>query len=310
MKKNPFGRTKAEIVPLYIPGEKTIYLQRVGAITPNVSPVDLQDLIRKRAEITAIVLESLSNYQKQEKVDEQTARDKFFPSQMDSNTAIVAANPMDYLSIESRTRLLELQSDNSVSADEGTVSLMQIRAATLLLKYRLAYEVAVTEPSNDSRYLKVEEPWFDINFGDRVRFSGCELTVSEPYNPDKESIGFQGSAQMVEPGSVGFLVRGKNFVIGNPEWSEEDTKQYCSIATIKMLWAFYEAELSGKSLQPTLNQPNQADSSSPSQSSLKPSEDKQKAKRSTGVKSTGDSNSSDATTTDSDTKILEASQIG
>jgi hypothetical protein len=303
LKRNPFGKSKTEIIPLHIPNEKTIYLKRVGAITPHINPVDLQELMRKRAEISAIILESISSYQKQKGVDEQSARDAFFPQQNNGNAAIVPANPMDYLDIGSKTRLLELQADNAISADDSTVSQIQIRAATLLLQYRLAYEIVVTEtPKKNARSLQVEEPWFDLSQGDHIRFPGSELTVTEPYNPETGTITIAGFTQSIEAGSVGFLVNGKDYVIGNEDWTQSDTEQYCSITAIKLLWAFYEAELAGKPLIQMLPQTEETEpepSGSPSTKNLSLSESKATPQLSTGEKSTGESSGLDVETTGS-----------
>lgn len=304
MRKNPFSKVSYSLTA--IPqGDRQIWFKSIGAITPNINPYDLQELQQRQSKLMSLIFEAISNYATEQGIGEEEARLAFFPERKaddDEDVAPVAPiQPLDYLGAESKAKLMALMSDDSVSADARTVSKLQIKTASLLIRYRMAFEVELESlPSVGDTAIKVVEPWFEVKAGDRIKFGNAIVEVKGAY---VEDVGTIPTTKIKTPitETIGYLMNkdGNDLKFGYDNWSEEDTEGSCPIDTIRELYAFYIAEASGGKYQPIkVVVDREVQEQPPTSPQL------------IGETSIGDSDTSDATMTDSVQTTLETALIG
>jgi hypothetical protein len=81
VKKSPFSVSKKlEIVPVGTADSGVIYLLKRGGITPNESPVDLQEATRRQAEVTMILMQAVKGCAEKEGISQKEARERVFPT--------------------------------------------------------------------------------------------------------------------------------------------------------------------------------------------------------------------------------------
>lgn len=301
--RSPFQSLKQEVISVVsLPDGGSVYFVSVGWIEPNISPVPVQEKQRKQAQITALILEAAETLAREKKISPEEARGLFFPS---SEGTAIALNPLDYLNTEQKVIYFSLVTESEE---------VPLRVATLMMQYRLAYEIVVTEPAKaKSKQLSIKEPWFAVEVGSCLfKFDSFVVQITEPYDPESGMIGVTALPGALEVGATGFLLKPdrKTYVMGDPSWSEEQTRELSlenadgSESQISAIYKFYLRE-SGK-LQDEVEPQREGKSQSKKQASL--SSVSQTV--STGTSSIGESSPTASEMNGSVPKTLEAVPIG
>jgi hypothetical protein len=317
IKKNPYGSNKVELVPVVQMDDRSIWFAKVGSITPDINPVDQQEREKKKARITALLFEAGDELARQKGISPEDARQLFFPKLTKDGQEVTPLNFFDYLSKDDKAELLLLQSETQD---------IEIMAATLFMRYRLAYEIVVTENSHaKARQLYVQDPWFDVHVGDTYKTqNGLVIEITEAYDPESGSIGIL-PVDAIEAGTIAFLynkVR-HSYTLGDKDWTVDDTRQFMTTSTglgdedrqIQLLYHFYQEEAGLRKPGAVIESEAQelADTSEGNELETMPDKPLQITATqplSTGVGSTSDYNTWDAETNGSTAKTLVLSPTG
>lgn len=243
VKRSPYGKVKVEIVPVTVDGSDTVYFAKMP-ITPDTDPVDVQTLQRRQAKVSALISVASNRLAQERKISPDDARSLFFSTPAEGVEAS-SVNFMDYLSSEEIENLLLVQSERPD---------FYITSATMMMQRRLAFDVTVTGSSESSHTLK--DSWFDLVKGDRIQFGDQIIEVA------KTGSTVEFSAP-IPAGSIGFLVKPDgDYLLGDPNWSEAQTRSFLSLDQIAAIHQVYEASASGateeegKQIPPLEDQPS------------------------------------------------------
>jgi len=241
-KRNPFVRSIGKPVKVFTDAENVgVYFLSTGSIDGNTNPIDIQEGQRKEAELGAILLDAVDNLATQKGISREDAR-QYFQSREINGSTVAALNPIDYLSSDERVRFFTLSQD----AQE-----LPERVATVFCQHRLLYTIHILQDVPISSNLAfISEPWFDVQVGQVFKFEQTTLKVVSPYNPNTGTIGIQSISTHLAAQSEGHLLKpnGKEFVTGDPGWSDEQTKELSVMSSsvaggqIQAIYQFYLKE--------------------------------------------------------------------
>lgn len=222
VKRSPYGKMPITIEPVRVEGCDTVYFAKMPT-TPDTDPIDLQELQRSQAKISALIFAASARLAAERGISSEDARTLFFTTASE-NVDVVAVNFMDYLNTGETEELLLLQ---------GMRPGFQQKVATMMMQRRLAFQIQVQ--SQNGLFHQIEDPWFDVNPGDSFRF-GLEV-VSVKSTGD--AIEF---SKPIQSGEIGFLsTREGEYILGDPNWSEAQTRTM-SIEQIAAIHKFYEGD--------------------------------------------------------------------
>lgn len=199
MKFSPFQQVRRpEIVPIGTEETGIVYLLKRKALTPNENPVSRQELANNQRELSLIFFQAAKNLAETEGKSDEEAIALVFPQKNADGTVSDGLSIYKYLSPEQISRLIELQ---SVSAD------VPIKAATLLIRHRIAYPVILSErASAKETRLDVDPLWFPLQIGDRIKYDNLIVTVSDNADIGADSIKVESLPGNLDKKSVGFLL--------------------------------------------------------------------------------------------------------
>lgn len=239
---------KAEIRAVGSPDIGIIHLQKKGGISPNENPIDLQETVTKQAEVQLMLQKAVARLAETESISKAEARKRLFASPVrDAETGAEAEDELpslyDHLTIEETRELLNLQADQSKTA---------LRAATLFIKYRVAYPVQLAAGAKvKASGLTVSPLGFAIADGQKIKFGAVTVVSDRVHAPDADAetqeLSVRSTTQALPDGKIGYLcdLETGKIQIGDGEWTEEDTKEYLSQALIQAIYEFYQMEASG-----------------------------------------------------------------
>lgn len=276
---------KTEIVPIGDESTGVLYLEKKGDISPAENPVDLQKEGTRAARIQLILDRATRALMAKEGIKDYGAA---YLRLMGADTKNVDSDSggltmYSYLSREEVEEMLSLRENRHEIA---------IKAATAMIRYRVAYPVKITADANPkkgatSASLEVEPLSFPLAKGDKIRVKYRVLTVAEYAEDGSEVLQVESLPEPIKADSVGYVLNEKGkFMIGNPDWTEEHTNEFLSESLISLLYAFYQEESIGAVVnkeEPT----EETGKNLLTEASSKPSPDESP---STGEQSSGESN--------------------
>ncbi len=161
MKKSPFSvNKKLEIVPVGSVDSGVIYLLRRGGITPNESPVDLQEATRRQAEVTMILMQAVKNCSEKEGISQKEARERVFPTPRISLYDLVSVELAEALELSMTDAVQACILKDDCDLAHAREKLIPNRARTNFAKYldpekaaafNAAIEQAIVQSSSPER---------------------------------------------------------------------------------------------------------------------------------------------------------------
>lgn len=148
----------------------------------------------------------------------------------------LAVDLYDYLEPEQAASLVGMQ-DNARK--------IKLEAATLFLRYRLAYPIVVTEDAGTrAGILKIEPLRFPVAIGNRFRVDDIMVEADDAATFDDEEIRVKPIARGIKKDEVGFLMDVLTGMerLGSPEWSEKDTMRFLTEDQVAGIHQFYLQE--------------------------------------------------------------------
>lgn len=302
-----FGSLRLIPTPvLPLPDDRSIYFISTGSIDGNLCPLEFQDEEReKQGKISMILFAASRALAKEKGISPEDGRDLLFGRNADGSPSAVAINPIDYMSYEEGQDYLRLVGD-AANAKMGMV--------TRLLRHRVAFEIVVSQPCKaKSKQLFIKTPWYldkkAIQVGQCFKFPAFNVQVTEPYDPESESIGVTVLAGNLEPSAVGFLLKADNktYEMGDRTWTEEETRSLSLVnsdgsdSQIDLIYNFYLKE-AGRLPTEAEKKPQEE---SPSPKKSKGFESPSTPNQLTGTTSTGESKDMASTMNGSTLPILE-----
>ncbi len=311
MSFSSFGALRLIPVPvLPRPDDCSVYFISTGSIDGNLCPLEFQDEEREKQSKISMILFAASRVLAKEKgISPEDGRDLLFGRNADGSTSTVAINPIDYMSYEEGQDYLRLAGD-AATAKMGMV--------TRLLRHRVAFELVVSQPCKaKSKQLFIQAPWYlekkAIQVGQCFKFGAFSVQVTEPYDPDSESIGVTALAGSLEAGAVGFLLKSDNktYAMGDTTWTDEETRSLSLVnsdgseSQIDLIYNFYLKE-AGRLAEPEKKE----ESALPSKKKSKGFESPETQNQLTGTDSSGASSPTASTMNVSALPILETALVG
>lgn len=211
----------------------------------------------------------------------------------------------DYLDEETADLLFALQEDKAKLA---------IRAATFMLKYRVAYPVVAAESAMvGAKSLMIQVPQTAIEKNTSIRFAPNKyvesLEMVVPGLGEYESLIIDDLSFQIEENDTGFICdKGtRKLKIGFHDWEEKDTRDNLPEELISMLYNFYQIE-AGILVESDENDEDEGDEDGGNL--LMSSLNQLPQNQLTGETSTTDSNGLESQTVASHMKILETNPAG
>jgi hypothetical protein len=233
IRSNPFGKQAVELLPVTQNADgKNVWFAKMP-ITPDTNPVDLQDLQRKQARITALLFAAANRLAAERGILPEDARNLFFEQTSADGIKSTALNFIDFLSESQMEDFLILQ---------GEAEGLPVACTTVFFQNRLAFDLPIIDVTAEG--YKVSLPWFDVEIGDQYKIDGVVVTVTGVRD---DIVAFNAGA-MINVGSVGFLLNGEgDYLLGDASWSEQQTRSQLSIDQINAIYRFYDECLNGVS---------------------------------------------------------------
>jgi len=306
MSFSAFGRLRTIPTPVLTLPDDTIYFISTGGVDGNIYPVSFQEEEReKQAQITMLLFQSSRNLAKDRSITPEVALDQM----MARDGEVI--NPLSYLDDAAGKTYLRLVSENAKLKQEMVGN---------LIRHRIAFHVSVSQACKaKSKQLFIKYPWFlemeirAIEVGRCIKFPDFNVQVTEPYDPESESIGVTAIAGTLEAGAIGFLLKADNktYAMGDPTWTSEETQSLTLVnadgskSQIDQIYDFYLKE-SGKlsELEP------EAEGNEALTNEKKGFESGSDQNQLTGTNSIGASNLVDVETNGSTLKTLETALVG
>lgn len=220
-------------------------------------------------------------------------------------TADLAVDLYDYLEPEQAAKLVGMQ-DNARK--------IKLEAATLFLRYRLAYPIVITEDANPrAGVLKIEPLRYPVAIGNLFRVGDIMVEADDVGNFDEEELRIKPLSRRVLKDEVGFLMDVLTGMerLGSPDWSQKDTKRFLTEDQVAGIYDFYMSE-SGQTREEDATKaiaPSEDENLTLTQKSDE-SPSTLAATLSIGAASSGSSNVPESTMTDSPATTLGLNLIG
>lgn len=287
---NSVAVTPHPVVPM---GDRWIYFAKQGAIDANVMPISLQEQQDKQTVMGLLMLDASEALANERGITPEEAYKMFF-TRVIEGTTVEGISALRYLKGELRTQYLAAAKESSS---------LPIKSATLMIRHRMLFSIHVAENAKpSSKQLSIDEPWFCLEVGAKVKLDGQTVTITEPYDPESGLVGITKLARAVEAGTAGFLMQadGKRYEMGDPEWTEEQTLSLSienadgSDSQIERIYQFYIAE-SGRAPM-TVPAAEETEGNEQLQIEGKSSSASSNPKKSTGTNSTGESSPTESAT--------------
>lgn len=117
--------------------------------------------------------------------------------------------------------------------------------ATVLIRDRVAYPVVIADETQASiTNLPVNPLSFPLYVGDRIKYKDCILECVTEALEGEETISVKPTSKSFVEGDTGFLLDGKDYRIGNADWTLENTRELPE-KIIDAIYEFYQLEASG-----------------------------------------------------------------
>lgn len=222
-------------------------------------PASIQQSEKDEARASAIQMKAIQNFAEKHGVDISTARAMITigtaPYSRVAVQEFAAAHDLDFGRAMDLVRIGgDYRPDQHLSADEveQLLYLNQVRAeirlsaATIAVQSRLLYPIFISSvtPADDGILLELEVPDITV-FSNGARFKsddGREIAVKEMIRLDGLEVKIESTSANLEPGDVFFLLSGRDFKIGNPDWTRQDTEQLLDIDEWERLAGFMLSE--------------------------------------------------------------------
>lgn len=235
---------KLDIRAIGTPDIGIIHLVKKGGISPNENPVDLQAEGNRQAKTQLMIKQAVLRLAKEQGISQKEARKKLFaqPIKDAAGNAIEEderEDMFDHLTPEESSELLSLRENVAATA---------IRAATLFIRYRVAYPVQlVANAKAKTDRLHLQPTGFPIADGQKVKFGYCKVEVDGFQDDGSEEVAVKPLSQPLEAESIGYLLdfeTGK-VKVGDSDWTEDHTRELLTEELILHIYSFYQLEMSG-----------------------------------------------------------------
>ncbi|MBD1995142.1 hypothetical protein H6G00_00680 [Leptolyngbya sp. FACHB-541] len=235
---------RTEIRAVGTPEIGVIHLLKKGGISPNENPVDIQQAGTRQAKTQLLLESATKRLADEERITRKEARKRLFAmpvSKEETNGEAEVDMPSlyDYLSQEEATQLLNLRENHADTA---------IKAATLFIQHRVAYPVQVTAKAKaGEEKLAIAPLSFEIADGQKIRFGGLRVEVDGYHEPESEELKVKSLKQPLAAEAIGYLQDPdvNKLLLGNSEWSEQDTRDCLTEELILHIHHFYQIEMGG-----------------------------------------------------------------
>lgn len=124
-----------------------------------------------------------------------------------------------------------------------------IEAATLLIQNRVLYPVQLLANANaDDRAVRIAPVSVELQKSDRIKFPDKTLEVNSGIQPtpldiDEQALPVLACPGHIKAGSIGHLMRGGEYLQGDPTWSIDDTRKIGQ-KLVAAIYEFYKKEKS------------------------------------------------------------------
>ena len=208
--------------------------QTARATGESVEVTDLKDFL---SEAQLSILDSLQSVAIENciarlKITASEARRQFY----EKAKAEVADDLYDHLTPEQAGSLVSMQ-DNARK--------IKLEAATLFLRYRLAYPVVITEDA-DTRagLIKIQPLTFPVAVGNLFRFGDVTIEADDAVGYDSEQLPVKPLPRKILAGEVGFLMDVLTGIerFGSADWTQQHTMEYLTENQIEGIYQFYLQE--------------------------------------------------------------------
>lgn len=261
----PFGAgAKPEIVE--VGGDVGgVYLEKLGYIRPIEDPIEAKEAANRIASL--IVIRNTAIKRAAEKLEMLPVDVEKAVDGAGDNGLIVDIN--DYLSPDEQKELISLQL--TMGGDKAEI-------ATLMLQYRLAFHVKLTEDAKaKAASIDVEPLRFPLAVGNVIQLGDYLIKVNQPADPDATTVYTDPLPIKFSAGESGFLcgVDSKPRIGLRGEWTLEHTKTLLSNEQVDAIYSFYQEEkMKGQSPKALSQAETEAEGKAPEKTKkLKPSSD-------------------------------------
>lgn len=234
-------RPRTEIVPVGNTEIGIIHLLKKRGISPNENPTDLQQAAIRQARAALLVEAAVKRLCEVESVTRKEARKRLFAVELkDAETGEDTESETsmyDYLSPEEATELLSLRDSDAQVA---------IKAATLMVRYRVAYPLTVLKtikPSTKPTTVDIEPLAFPLAAGDRIEIGEVKYTLATAAEEGSESLELVSIPAAIEKGAIAYvLTENGRRKLGSPDWEIADTEGALTEELILEIYNFFRME--------------------------------------------------------------------
>jgi len=243
----PFLKSpKLEIVAIGNDEIGIVHLLKKGGVSPNEKPPELQILKDRSFEVNWLMLSAAKQLAEKENISTADARKKIFGGAdvKEGETEVVndGMTLYDYVTKE-QAELIMNQGDSSFQ--------IAIATATLLIQHRVAYPVRLATAANSgAKSLTIDTLGFPLPAHSELKFGHIRVLTTEAQEPgsdEQQAIAIESLSSKLAAGKIGYLVdpETNKEMLGDPEWTKDDTKSVLTEELIKALHEFYELESQG-----------------------------------------------------------------
>lgn len=303
----PFLKSpKQEIVAIGNDEIGIIHLLKKGGVSPNEKPPELEESQKRAAEIQWLMIDAARRIAQKEGISSKEARKRIFGgATVDETTDVLDKEENDGLAIYDYLTKEEAQ---MLLNQRDIASEIAIATTTLLIQHRVARPVRVsTTAKSGAKKIEIDPLGFPIPAHSELKFGHVKVSVTEAQEVGSEAIATDALPHNLPAGKIGYLVdpdTGKE-LLGDPEWTKDDTRAVITEELIRAIHEFYELESQGIRELPE-DESDEKKLKSSSTSSLPTSTENPQI----GQESTGESNPSESQMNGSAPKTLATSLSG
>lgn len=235
-----------QIVPIGDETTGVVHLLKKGGISPKENPADMQERQKKTARVQALLIKATQRLAQAEDISRTEARKRLFamPTKSAKDGEPVEREGLglyDSLEPDEIETFLQLQ---------GETEELKIRAATLMIQFRIAFPVEVVALAKaGSEVIEVKPIGFEVHAGDRISFNNGDIIAEVKEHRDEQSLSIPviKLKAPLKPETLGYLCfKGtESPKIGDPDWTQEATENFLLERQIQLMYDFYRMDTAG-----------------------------------------------------------------